>query len=236
MRPAAARPLAVLFGLAPLAIVLIAAAWPDDPVKGIRILYPAPQSINAGAVRIIVAADLSAPTPGGMLDGKPLPLTRMTFSESWALPGKLRATSARVGDRSGCALYAAQASLTPGPHEIAAGDSKVKVFALKDAKAAVPAGTVRGSAHRTLEREGAKLDCSSCHQQIGGQLGAVDTPTVCAPCHNDTSVQLIHGHVPAPLGKCAMCHDPHGAPLPKLLVNKKEVLCAKCHGSGHFRG
>lgn len=207
-----------------------------DPARGDRILYPAPRSAHAGPVRLIVATETSTTPPTATLDGKPLPLTKMTFAASWLLPGKLKQTAARVGDRTTCTLWVARLTVTPGPHQVLVGGQQLPLLGVESLKSPVPPGWSVGSDHRLLPVAGQPQDCASCHEVIEHALGSVPTPKACAACHDETSVQLTHGHVPQPLDKCAMCHDPHGAALPKLLVDTKQHLCAKCHGSGHFRG
>lgn len=207
-----------------------------DPAQGVRILYPAPRSAHTGPVRLIVAAETSAAPPTATLDGKALTLTKMSFAASWVLPGKLKNTSARVGDRAQCTLWVAPLAVTPGPHQVLVGGQQLPLLGVESRKSPLPPGWTSGSDHRLLPSDGQQQDCASCHEVTENALGSVQTPRACATCHDETSVQLTHGHVPQPLDKCAMCHDPHGATLPKLLVDAKQRLCAKCHGSGHFRG
>lgn len=219
-----------------LLLLLAAGAQTPDPAKGVRILYPAPRSAHSSPVRLMIATEKSATTPAVKLDGKPVPMTKMTFAETWAIPSKLKRTAARVRDRAACVLWVAQITLAPGQHVVAAGDQKLPLLGVKNSSTPLAAGWTRASAHRLLPSGGHKQDCAACHELTDDALGSVATPNVCAPCHDETSVQLIHNHIPQPLAKCAMCHDPHGAALPKLLVDTKQKLCTKCHASGHFRG
>lgn len=206
----------------------MAAALADAP-QGVRILYPAGRSAcEAGPLRVVVATPLGTSRLAATLDGKPVALQRLTFADTWVLPGKLKATAERVGDRSAAALWVAQLDLKPGRHTLAAGGQKVQVCAGK-----APAGWASAYAHKPAGT--GKTDCAGCHEMEGAALGAARTPKACASCHDEASVQLIHKHVAEPLARCAMCHDPHGAARPKLLVDAKEKLCSKCHESGHSK-
>lgn len=199
-------------------------------------LYPAARSAHVGKIRLIVAAGRSTASVPASIDGKPVGLERMDFDNEWQLPGKLRATSALVGDRAETTLWVAEASPEPGNHRIVAGSESCDIHVALNRKSDLPPGWKWTWSHRRLDTPESGPDCAACHSRNENRIGSVMTPKVCAPCHDETSVQLIHGHVPGPLAKCAMCHDPHGASLPKLLVDTKAKLCTKCHSAGHFRG
>jgi predicted CXXCH cytochrome family protein len=216
--------------------LLIAAANSPTADRGIRILYPSPNSAHVGLIRIIIAADKSMASIPATLDEQPLSLKRMDFDESWQLPGRLKATSQAIGNRAETAIWTAGVALTTGTHRLMAGGQSVDIRAEKNRAAKMTEGLSRCWDHIMLVSQGSPTDCDACHEVNGTRLGTASTPKVCSPCHSETNVQLIHGHVPGPLSKCAQCHDPHGASRSKLLVDTKEKLCSKCHSAGHFRG
>jgi predicted CXXCH cytochrome family protein len=87
----------------------------------------------------------------------------------------------------------------------------------------------------------AGADCASCHAVVTKGLAltvalvnsakAAKTQALCTGCHDDFSPKLKaqHVHEPAAAGDCAGCHDPHGSPLPFLLVSTQQELCTTCH-------
>lgn len=217
-------------------LALLAAAGGQTPQSnapgGIRILYPADHTVLNGISRLVVAAPLTGKVTAS-LDGKPVTFHRMTFAASWVTPGRLKATSALIGERASTAVWASALKLSPGAHTLAVGGQRVEVRVLARA---IPPGWTQAYVHQPVKAESGRLDCAGCHESEAGVIGPAPTPASCAPCHDENAVQLIHHHVAEPLAKCAMCHDPHGAARPKLLVDDKQKLCSKCHESGHFKG
>jgi len=62
----------------------------------------------------------------------------------------------------------------------------------------------------------------------------------CAQCHREQSRQFVFEHEALQEG-CTECHEPHGAIHAKLLTERDNNLCLKCHaqvqiGSGIFIG
>ncbi len=101
----------------------------------------------------------------------------------------------------------------------------------------------RGSTH---ERRG--LTCTTCHQVMKPNVPALrfDEPLtenrkfvrptrmeVCFQCHLQRRAQLQRSsHMPFREGKvtCSNCHNPHGTPNPKLLLEATtNENCYKCH-------
>lgn len=218
-----------------LAGVLAAAiAASTDASNGVRVLYPLPGSSCRGAVRVIAVAPNAQTILTASLDGVKLNLTRKQFSETWQLAGKLKRAAELVGSRQKTSIWTVPLNLTSGTHVLTVGTEKLTIFG-----GVAPASAGKYSAplysHKRLAVDSSGLDCGGCHELIDGRLGEVHTPTACATCHDDTSVQLIHSHVPQHLSRCAQCHDPHGAPYPHLLVDVKKRLCARCHDAGHIK-
>ena len=220
---------------APALLLYAALAQGAKPTDAVRILYPASRTVHVGPVSLIAATPIATKKLPATLDGKPISLRRLTFSDTWQMTGLLKSTDALVGDRTTTALWAAELTMTPGPHIAVIGGKRIELRGAKDSKAIIPAGYTITYAHKALTLRDGKIDCGSCHERTGDTLGEVRTPKVCAPCHDETSVQLIHSHVPQPLNNCAMCHDPHGSPRPKLLLDAKAKLCSKCHSAGHIK-
>lgn len=215
-----------------LLVVLLAAASAGD-LEPVRLLYPANRTAHAGPVRLMAATAKDAPAPPATLDGQPLALQRLEFAPTWQLPGKLKETAARVGERSTAALWVATLELKPGAHTVLVGGHKLALW--REGDVARPADYALAHSHAPVGQEAPKLDCAGCHEQPDGALETARTPHSCADCHDEDSVQLIHQHVSPPLARCASCHDPHGSARPKLLVDSKEALCSRCHEKGHSK-
>lgn len=101
---------------------------------------------------------------------------------------------------------------------------------------------------RASTHESRGLACVSCHQLMHGNSASVRfqgrlgetrnlvKPTeveVCFQCHPMRRAQLRHSsHMPFREGKvtCTSCHNPHGSPNPKLLIEATvNQNCYKCH-------
>ncbi len=215
-------------------VLAAAIAASPDATNGVRILYPLPGSSCLGAVRVIAATPNTQSSLTAALDGVRINLIRTQFSETWQLAGKLKRATELVGSRQKASIWTVPLNLAPGRHVLTVGTAKLTIFG-----GAAPASAAKYSAplysHKRLAVDSSGLDCGGCHELIDGRLGEVRTPSACATCHDDTSVQLIHSHVPQHLSRCAQCHDPHGAPYPHLLVDIKKRLCARCHDAGHIK-
>ncbi len=204
---------------------------PPDPLKTVRVLYPANRTVaQAGPVRLIVAAPKAMAKLAATLDGKPLALQRLPFADAWMTPGVLTATADAVADRAETVLWIATPKLAAGTHTAVVAGRKVQFRAVKGK---APSGWTDRYAHSTPA--GAASDCAGCHDTKGKALGAATMPDTCSRCHDEATVQNKHSHTPTPLARCAMCHDPHGAPRPKLLLDEKKKLCSRCHEAGHSK-
>jgi predicted CXXCH cytochrome family protein len=70
--------------------------------------------------------------------------------------------------------------------------------------------------------------CAECHAGVrrGGPRAEADT---CKSCHRKIAVVYPFVHGPVAVGKCLVCHDPHGSASPALLPSDARTLCTKCH-------
>jgi len=91
-------------------------------------------------------------------------------------------------------------------------------------------GQMRRSAHMPV-REG-KMSCKDCHNAHGSatdkNLAADSVNTLCYKCHADKRGPLIWEHAPV-RENCLTCHSPHGSHNDSMLVDKRPMLCQKCH-------
>jgi predicted CXXCH cytochrome family protein len=79
-----------------------------------------------------------------------------------------------------------------------------------------------------------KVSCTDCHDPHKGNAikgstfsltGQMDT---CAHCHIAQRGPFVFEHEAVREG-CTTCHDPHGSVNDKLLVQRNQNLCLKCH-------
>jgi predicted CXXCH cytochrome family protein len=88
-------------------------------------------------------------------------------------------------------------------------------------------------ASRHPVREG-KMHCTACHNPHGEDInvpaGALQqrADAVCAQCHKEQARPRVFEHEAMREG-CLTCHNPHGSINPKLLVQRDNNLCLKCH-------
>jgi predicted CXXCH cytochrome family protein len=80
----------------------------------------------------------------------------------------------------------------------------------------------------------ARVSCVSCHDPHGldiykppGMLVA-RANDVCAQCHREQARPFVYEHEAMREG-CVICHDVHGSINPKLLAERDNNLCLKCH-------
>lgn len=79
-----------------------------------------------------------------------------------------------------------------------------------------------------------KMSCSDCHDPHKGQATpggpftfASDSDT-CMKCHTAQRGPFVFEHEAIREG-CTTCHDPHGTINDKLLTQRNQNLCLKCH-------
>lgn len=82
-------------------------------------------------------------------------------------------------------------------------------------------------------REG-KMSCSSCHDPHGHDIKVPKGQVVnrinaaCAQCHREQTRPHVFEHAALREG-CTVCHNVHGSITPKMLVQRDNNLCLKCH-------
>jgi len=85
--------------------------------------------------------------------------------------------------------------------------------------------------HPVLE---GRISCTDCHDphsgraKKGGGINAMGKNEVCFQCHTAERGPFVFPHEAVREG-CTTCHDPHGSVNPKLLLQRNQTLCLKCH-------
>lgn len=75
-----------------------------------------------------------------------------------------------------------------------------------------------------------RMDCTACHDPHG-KPAAPAGPTanaLCAQCHREQARPHVFEHEALREG-CVACHNVHGSINPKLLTERDNNLCLKCH-------
>jgi predicted CXXCH cytochrome family protein len=98
--------------------------------------------------------------------------------------------------------------------------------------------------HPVLEQ---RMNCVQCHDPHGAdifkasrrtalgvraQTGLARLNETCAGCHREQAKPVIYEHEALREG-CTICHYPHGAVADKMLVQRDNNLCLKCHAQVH---
>jgi predicted CXXCH cytochrome family protein len=80
-----------------------------------------------------------------------------------------------------------------------------------------------------------RMNCVQCHDPHGrdilkpaGGLAMARLNESCAQCHRDQSRPFVFEHE-AMWESCTLCHTPHGSISPKLLTQRDNNLCLRCH-------
>ena len=98
--------------------------------------------------------------------------------------------------------------------------------------AGVGADMLKRSSHPMRRNQ---LICRDCHDPHGGEALLRDSAgnEACTRCHAELRGPFLWEHPPA-AEDCGICHEPHGANQPALLVRRAPQLCQACHSSvGH---
>lgn len=136
---------------------------------------------------------------------------------------------------SGC-----EACHGPGSQHIAVGGGRGK-FILNPGKDATSCLNCHLETHAEFSLpqhhpvlEG-KMNCVQCHDPHGtdimkpaGGLALSRLNQSCAQCHRDQSKPFIFEHEAMREG-CVICHSPHGSINAKMLIERDNNLCLKCH-------
>ncbi len=93
---------------------------------------------------------------------------------------------------------------------------------------------VHRSSHMPVgEKNGAKMECTTCHNPHGSQNVKMlkegsSITEACATCHAEKRGPFLWEHA---VGRenCVTCHDPHGSNNERMLVAKLPMLCQRCH-------
>jgi len=81
-----------------------------------------------------------------------------------------------------------------------------------------------------------RVTCVQCHDPHGRDifkpassgLAMARRNETCAGCHRDQSRTFVFEHRALREG-CTVCHTPHGSVSPKLLIQRDNNLCLRCH-------
>jgi len=202
--------------------------------------------VHSDTVQVVAVAGEVDPEPGLVLDGEPLVARRIRLKNWRNAVGKDH-TSTRPAQSAGGSInpsggsvraggwaLVATASLEPGEHVIAAGQQRVRVFAVRpNGGRAAPAGWPVFRPHPPAPVPGQSGACSACHEMTeaaaGPELSEPQMPDACFSCHTQDNFELIHAHRVEVLTACQMCHESHGGTAPSLLTDSAEILCAGCH-------
>jgi predicted CXXCH cytochrome family protein len=82
--------------------------------------------------------------------------------------------------------------------------------------------------------ENGKVSCSDCHNPHkgdaikGGGTSMMAQSDTCVQCHAAQRGPFVFEHEAVREG-CTTCHDPHGTMNDKMLVQRSQNLCLKCH-------
>jgi len=81
---------------------------------------------------------------------------------------------------------------------------------------------------------GGKMSCVDCHNphkgdaNKGGGTSLMNPNDTCFRCHTEQRGPFVFQHQALRDG-CTVCHDPHGTVNPRMLIQRNQSLCLKCH-------
>lgn len=146
----------------------------------------------------------------------------------------------RLSDGPGASEHGCEACHGPGSKHIAAGGGRGKFISNpgRDAAACFQCHLQTHAEfnlpqhHPVAEK---KMNCVQCHDPHGsdmlkpaGGLAMSRLNEACAQCHREQTRPFVFEHEAMREG-CTACHNPHGSVNAKLLVERDNNLCLKCH-------
>lgn len=102
-------------------------------------------------------------------------------------------------------------------------DAPVKTVGVGGIGAAGQTVAIKAYRHKPY----AQGQCDACHVNKK-QLVTLSTD-LCIKCHTKTAKEYPSMHVPAAIGQCLWCHEPHESDSPRLLKTTATRLCLQCH-------
>jgi predicted CXXCH cytochrome family protein len=149
--------------------------------------------------------------------------------------GRIHIPDARMKDQTGC-----ESCHGPGSRHIASGGNRG--FIINPGRDSQSCLTCHLQVHAEINlpnhhpiAEG-RMNCVQCHDPHGSDLmKAAGTGLAmsrlnesCAACHREQSRPRVYEHDAMREG-CTTCHSPHGSINAKMLVERDNNLCLKCH-------
>jgi predicted CXXCH cytochrome family protein len=150
--------------------------------------------------------------------------------------GRVHAPDARMKDQTGC-----ESCHGPGSRHISVGGGRDR-FIINPGRDAQACLTCHLQVHAEFNLpqhhpvlEG-KMNCVQCHDPHGSDIRKASGAGLamarlnesCAPCHREQSRPRVYEHHALREG-CTTCHNPHGSINAKMLVERDNNLCLKCH-------